>query len=86
VNFKYLGIATFPWDYSRNPGVDGIRVQYNSLPRTTSRAPGYQPVANYDLGETTGAYMQGPSTDYWFGTTMFGQDVFAQFVHGLRSS
>mgnify|MGYP003604725792 CR=1 FL=1 len=27
-----------------------------------------------------------PSTDYWFGTTLFGQDVFSQFVHGLRSS
>ena len=53
VDFRYLGIATFPWDYARNPSVDGIRVQYNSLPRTTSPAPGYQPVANYDLGETT---------------------------------
>lgn len=27
-----------------------------------------------------------PSADYWFGTTLFGQDVFSQFVHGLRSS
>jgi peptide/nickel transport system permease protein len=27
-----------------------------------------------------------PSADFWFGTTLFGQDVFAQFVHGLRSS
>ena len=52
VDFQYLGIATFPWDYARNPGVDGIRVQYNSLPRTTNPAPGYQPIANYDLGET----------------------------------
>lgn len=24
-----------------------------------------------------------PSKNFWFGTTMFGQDVFAQFVHGL---
>lgn len=24
-----------------------------------------------------------PSAERWFGTTMFGQDVFAQFVHGL---
>jgi peptide/nickel transport system permease protein len=29
---------------------------------------------------------QRPSADYWFGTTMFGQDVFAQFAHGLRST
>lgn len=27
-----------------------------------------------------------PSTTYWFGTTTFGQDVFSQFVHGLRTS
>ncbi|HYQ65153.1 ABC transporter permease [Actinophytocola sp.] len=27
-----------------------------------------------------------PSAQYWFGTTTFGQDVFAQFVHGLRST
>jgi len=27
-----------------------------------------------------------PSRKFWFGTTTFGQDVFSQFVHGLRSS
>ena len=27
-----------------------------------------------------------PSGQWWFGTTTFGQDVFAQFVHGLRST
>ncbi|HET8961145.1 zinc metalloprotease [Nocardioides sp.] len=32
VDFAYLGIATFPWDYARRGAVDGIRVQYNSLP------------------------------------------------------
>ena len=44
VDFGYLGIATFPWDYSRSPGVDGIRVHYGSLPGG--------PIANYNLGET----------------------------------
>ncbi|MBM4428983.1 MAG: ABC transporter permease [Chloroflexi bacterium] len=29
---------------------------------------------------------QPPSSQYWFGTTMFGQDVFAQFAHGLRAT
>ncbi|HEV2778315.1 MAG TPA: ABC transporter permease [Actinophytocola sp.] len=29
---------------------------------------------------------EGPSADYWFGTTIFGQDVFNQFVHGLRGT
>jgi peptide/nickel transport system permease protein len=27
-----------------------------------------------------------PSSDYWFGTTSYGQDVFSQFVHGLRAA
>lgn len=27
-----------------------------------------------------------PSAEYWFGTTTFGQDVFTQFVHGLKAS
>jgi len=29
---------------------------------------------------------QPPSGTYWLGTTTFGQDVFAQFVHGLRAT
>jgi peptide/nickel transport system permease protein len=29
---------------------------------------------------------QPPSGDFWFGTTFFGQDVFSQFVHGLRAT
>jgi peptide/nickel transport system permease protein len=29
---------------------------------------------------------QPPSSEYWLGTTGAGQDVFAQFVYGLRSS
>ena len=27
-----------------------------------------------------------PSAEYWFGTTSYGQDVFSQFVHGLRAA
>jgi peptide/nickel transport system permease protein len=30
--------------------------------------------------------MSAPSAEHWFGTTTFGQDIFAQFVHGLRST
>jgi len=44
VDFSYLGIATFPWDYSRSKGVDGIRVHFDSLPGGS--------IANYNLGET----------------------------------
>jgi peptide/nickel transport system permease protein len=29
---------------------------------------------------------QAPSSHYWFGTTSFGQDVFSQFVYGLRAA
>ncbi len=54
VDFAYLGIATFPWDYSRSPGVDGIRVHYDSLPGGG--------IANYNLGETA-THEAGP----WFG-------------------
>ncbi|MGI5118614.1 ABC transporter permease [Marinactinospora thermotolerans] len=42
------------------------------------------------LGGSPNAYVgpqaQPPSAEFWFGTTNFGQDVFAQFVHGLRST
>ena len=44
VDFKYLGIATFPWDYPSQPSIDGIRVNYRSLPGGS--------IANYNLGET----------------------------------
>ena len=44
VDFAYLGIATFPWDYAANPAIDGIRVHYGSLPGGS--------IANYNLGET----------------------------------
>jgi peptide/nickel transport system permease protein len=33
-----------------------------------------------------GPQAHAPDGTYWFGTTTFGQDVFVQFVHGLRST
>jgi hypothetical protein len=44
VDFNYLGIATFPWDYGSNPSIDGIRVQWDSLPGGD--------IAHYNLGKT----------------------------------
>jgi hypothetical protein len=32
VDFEYLGIATFPWDYAKKRQADGIRIHYESLP------------------------------------------------------
>ena len=43
-------------------------------------------VNDHGPNEYVGPASQRPSSAYWFGTTMFGQDVFAQFAHGLRST
>ena len=39
-----------------------------------------------DPNEYVGPKSQAPNGEYWFGTTSFGQDVWAQFVYGLRST
>ena len=44
VDFDYLGIATFPWDYKSAPAIDGIRVNFDSLPDGQ--------IDNYNHGET----------------------------------
>ena len=43
-------------------------------------------LTDHGPNEYVGPPAQRPSAQYWFGTTMFGQDVFAQFTHGLRST
>ena len=43
-------------------------------------------VADHKPLEFAGPTDAPPSHDYWFGTTSYGQDVFAQFVYGLRSA
>jgi len=44
VDFKWLGIATFPWDYPKNGDIDGVRVNFDSLPGGS--------IENYNAGET----------------------------------
>jgi peptide/nickel transport system permease protein len=43
-------------------------------------------LTDHGPNEYVGPPAQRPSARYWFGTTMFGQDVFAQFAHGLRAT
>ena len=43
-------------------------------------------LTDHGPNEYVGPPAQRPSARFWFGTTMFGQDVFAQFAHGLRST
>ena len=43
-------------------------------------------LAQHGPNEYVGPPAQRPSAQFWFGTTTFGQDVFAQFSHGLRST
>ena len=54
VDFKFLGIATFPWDYARKGEIDGIRVHYDSLPGGS--------ITNFNLGGTATH-----EAGHWFG-------------------
>jgi peptide/nickel transport system permease protein len=43
-------------------------------------------LVHHDPNATDGPLSQGPSSSYWFGTTTFGEDVFSQFVYGIRAT
>lgn len=43
-------------------------------------------LTEYDPHDYIGPPAESPSSDYWFGTTTFGQDVFTQFALGLGAT
>ncbi len=43
-------------------------------------------LTDYAPNDFVGPPASPPSAKYWFGTTTFGQDVFTQFVHGLKAT
>lgn len=43
-------------------------------------------LTDYPPMEYVGPASVPPSSEFWFGTTTFGQDVFSQFVNGLKAS
>jgi peptide/nickel transport system permease protein len=43
-------------------------------------------LTDYQPMDYVGPLSAPPSSEFWFGTTSFGQDVFTQFVHGLKAS
>jgi peptide/nickel transport system permease protein len=43
-------------------------------------------LTHYKWDDYVGPVYHPPSSEYWFGTTTFGQDVFTQFILGLKAS
>jgi peptide/nickel transport system permease protein len=43
-------------------------------------------LTNYTPLEFSGPTDQPPSSEFWLGTTSYGQDVYSQFVYGLRAA